>query len=297
LMDYAHSVGTPIDARQDNGNTALSTLCINSITSRSKPLYYKLAEYGDDLNVPIKDAKLKPSEIFPDGLPLMLEVLKTKKPGQAAILYDLGAELGSDEQQEEFLRLLPESSDSEKKTKEEITQYLEAYRALPSVDATNPIKKADLFELSEEGLTPLDNPKTWQQLPQILEALDKQGEPLTLRELMRENHEGKPWLQRAVECRATQPLLTHLREQGQWPEASLFAGTGENGLNSLGQALLDCAATEHFFQASHWKDRGTGALTDFHKALPQALQSQVRNMKQLHIEIERAQAAPQRSRA
>lgn len=74
--------------------------------------------------------------------------------------------------------------------------------------------KERLLKPSQQHFTPLDNPKTWHRFNEIGAILLAQGKPLTKDELFGYNPQGVRFIETAIASRALPEVMQHLKAQG-----------------------------------------------------------------------------------
>lgn len=290
LMNYAVQLGISFNEKNEGDTTALGELLGKADSPYALRLLHMMVRHGADMEIPQKENMGNSS--FKNSVPALLKAVKKGKWEWARALYDMGASIPDEEVIGRFCstKEFPDNGDTNKEKRFQVLKFFEDIATAPMVDVDGPIEKQDLFTLTDDGRTPLDSRETWQNMGVILAKLEERGEQLSLRDLLRENRDGKPWLQRAVECNSLHPVLEHLRKNGEWLDANAFSARGEeNGLSPLGRAIFDCAATGDLFHSKHWVGQNPQELQEFYRELPDLLKADVSNIRQLHLDMERAQ--------
>ncbi len=280
LMNYAIQLGVSFNEKNTGDTTALGELLSKADSPYALRLLHMMVRHGADMEIPQKENMGNSS--FNNSVPALLKALKKGKWEWARALYDMGASIPDEEVIGRFCstKEFPDNGDSNKEKRFQVLKFFEDIATAPMVDVDGPIEKQDLFTLTDDGRTPLDSRETWQNMGVILAKLEERGEQLSLRDLLRENRDGKPWLQRAVECNGLHPVLEHLRKNGEWLDPNAFSARGEeNGLSPLARAIFD----------KHWVGQNPQALQEFYRELPDLLKADVSNIRQLHLDMERAQ--------
>lgn len=171
-------------------------------------------------------------------------------------------------------------------------QFINRCRMLPTIDLESYFRKDALFTPDAQGMTPLDNPETWKNLGAIAEHLERRRDPLTRDDLLAQHPVSKkPFLQRAIECRALNYVLPVLEERGQWIEPLDFVADPKTGkLNVLGQAAFEARTIQReIFTHEVWSGRTQNELRAFHRDLPPTLQNDVGNLHTLLSSLKREQ--------
>ena len=138
---------------------------------------------------------------------------------------------------------------AEEKGYTEIVAMLDRHVGYPKLeDYPHPIHKAQLFEPNAQGDCLLDSPFFWKQFPKVLEALAENNESLSLDELRQTSRDGRPWLQRAIECNQISPLLLHLNEQGEGLQVAELLDAEGKPSEAL-QKILDKQQINRIFTA------------------------------------------------
>ena len=182
---------------------------------------------------------------------------------------------------------------------DKIQQFINRCRMLPTIDLESYFRKDALFTPDAHGMTPLDNPETWKNLGVIAEHLDRRRDPLTRDDLLTQHPVSKkPFLQRAIECRALGHVLPVLEARGQWIEPLDFVDDPKTGkLNVLGQAAFEARSMQReIFTTDVWSGRTPTELRRFHSELPKALQNDVGNLHTLMASLKRDQERGVRQR-
>lgn len=285
LVSYALDMGIDPNEEEKNGNTPLMMLAgryptKDTIVTRLMNL---LVDRGGDMDY-----------VNAKGISALHQALQNVSYlPNAQILLDMGADMDNpafeksiDDMKEE-VSMSPYGPTGGHGSKE-IKAFIKARRELPEIDLDSYFRKEDLFKPNEHGDTPLDNPKTWEQLEAIGAALTKRRQPLERNDFLRENKDGKTFLQRAIECRSLDKVLPVLAERGQWLEPLDFVAEDGKKLNPLGRAAFDYGSVgREVFQPEVWRGNSPRALKNFYNELPEPLQKQVSNLHQLTSELAR----------
>ena len=100
----------------------------------------------------------------------------------------------------------------------DLEKVLDILETMPELKLDRPISRKHLTRADASGFTPLDNPKTWQNMAQIVPLLEK---PLTKKFLLEtKNRDGDPIICNAIRAGATEALVSMLNEQGERIEAA-----------------------------------------------------------------------------
>ena len=134
---------------------------------------------------------------------------------------------------------------------------------LPIMTPSLANRPEDLLEPKPNGFAPLDNPLTWEFLPEICARLEKQGSPFTVEQLMAPNKEGKSFLQTRLEA---------------VPPVAVLATLEKCGLPLRGDVLLDGDKPSPLFR--HLILEHSTALlfkeNNWHGATPEELKAVIR---------------------
>lgn len=169
------------------------------------------------------------------------------------------------------------------------------YQTLPQLDWAHPFHKADLLApKDEQGRTVLDHPATWHHFERLKDRLEAQGEWLTKKDLLAENHQGRSWLERAAECGALPEVLDYLGERGEHITAGdLFKPNGES--TRLLATLIETANVHHAFRPIDWVN-DPRKMRECLQRLPEEGKQLVSNPHLLCIQASRLAAQRQRGR-
>lgn len=151
-----------------------------------------------------------------------------------------------------------------------VEQVFERYGQYPmfDIDRLNTLGKADLFEPNEHGYCLMDSPSTWKHIKQIDAHLQTKGEPLMLEDLEKRNKHGATWLQRGVECFATERVLDMcLREDGRVVVERLVERDGSR--SGLLDAMINRHQVGHLLSAEAWHNNRSMDFRKFMEALPE----------------------------
>ena len=140
--------------------------------------------------------------------------------------------------------------------------------SLPKAATLNP---QALTTPQENGFSPLDNPKVWEEFPSIVTALEEAGQGLTKQSLQGGN--GCTHLKMGVLCGQTQQLLSHLAKQGeQLAPADLIEDAKPT---ELLETLMDMREVSTLFSRDIWKGKPPAAASTLYQCLPEEAKAQV----------------------
>lgn len=253
LLDEAQ---TPIDEQGLNNKTLLITA---TITGREDLVHLALA----------RGASLHARDI--DFHTPLHHAVRRKQPGIARALLDAGASL--------------ERKDGRGKTPlhratdETLRQLLRQYHKAAQLNPEEVTKEA-LFAKNEDGLCPLDNPKTWQRWDELTHALAKRGESITKADLMQTDKDGKTWLERAVECRVFDRVSTSLAAKGDALNMDDFMPDGSSPSPWL-QRLGETQQLGQFFTMEVWRGQNVEDMKTLLNTVPEPFRYQVPNQHAL----------------
>lgn len=265
LLDF----GADANSRDYAGNTPLMVLAKQANVSGTKQIAGLLQMHGADV-----------SALNNKGESVMMAA--TYKPdffGLADFMADMGVPLeveGASSGLHEWIRKRPVSLPLAER-------FVRGRKAIVQLDPQTIEHKNALFAYNEQGYTPLDDPRNWQRLPALAEALAKRGEPLQKADFATPRVGSKNWLVRAVECGGYEPLQKVLREAGEPITGKDFVREDDPAqMSALGVAANDAwLAGRVFGKLSHWKGCSPQEVQRFMKELPQPMREQVGNLHQL----------------
>ena len=144
----------------------------------------------------------------------------------------------------------------------EMYKKLEAYvDTLPTVD--------DLPELTPEALTSLapgfdrgvlDNPKTWEALPEIIACLAAQGTPLTAEHLQQQSSRSFTHLHNAESMGYFPELVRAMNESGEQIPFDALLFNGKLSLTTL--SLVVSGEISEFFRFENWEGKSPRELRE-----------------------------------
>jgi hypothetical protein len=147
--------------------------------------------------------------------------------------------------------------------------------SLPRVDDRDTIHLADLTTQGKDGHCALSNPRTWQRLPKVLEALEASGEQLTLELLLQPNRDGESHLATALTT-APDVVIPALNAHGvQLTDEVLL----ENGKPSaILETLIRRRAGSDLFTHENWQGRSSEGMRAVYNHLPEPQKERVQGM-------------------
>lgn len=117
--------------------------------------------------------------------------------------------------------------------------FLHEAAALPRVTVDETLSKADLLEKdAATGLTPLDNPVTWRQWPEITAVLAGKGELFSKAELLAKNANGNARLLLGADTRMLRSVVGGLNEAGESLSMSELEAAGITANTEASQSSL-----------------------------------------------------------
>lgn len=253
LLDEAQ---TPIDEQGLNNKTLLITA---TIAGREDLVHLALA----------RGASLHARDI--DFHTPLHHAVRRKQPGIARALLDAGASLEKKDGRGQTP--LHRASD------ETLRQVLRHYRKAPLPDP-EAVTKETLFAKIEDGLCPLDNPKTWHQWDELAQSLAARGEIITKADLMRTNQDGKTWLERAVECRVFDRVAASLAATGDALDMGDFMPNGFTPAPWL-RRLGETQQLGQFFTMEIWRGQNVEDMKKLFNTVPEPFHYQVPNQHAL----------------
>ena len=167
-------------------------------------------------------------------------------------------------------------------------QSLRDYLAiLPPVDIAAPIDKDALFAPATE-IAPLDDPRVWAQLPEIIETLNRQGTPLAPADLQHTNRFGQTHLEVAAECGQLGTLVKEFALQGEtcFRDPSFY-------FDDEGKArfpLWKGDTVSAMFSLENWEGATMREVRQLYNALPERFQNDVTNLHTLNAALSRGNA-------
>lgn len=131
----------------------------------------------------------------------------------------------------------------------------------------NPVKLDYLFAGNVKGYTALDNPRTWQENPDLLDRLAENGE-LTIEALNRRSPLGVSLLESAIGfANNAADVFRTVNRQGITLDASVFINKGEPTL--LMETLVNRWECGALMQKGIWEGQNPSSLQAVIKSIPQ----------------------------
>lgn len=149
--------------------------------------------------------------------------------------------------------------------------------SLPYADAD--INVAKLTETGANGRSLLDNPRMWQNLPKVLDALEEKGEKLTLDHLLQTNRDGDAFLTVGL-ATAPDSVIPALNAHGIQLTADVLLSNGKPSAHL--EAVIERKAGAELFTMNNWNGHHPAEMTQVHKLLPPAQQEQTSYFRLAH---------------
>lgn len=166
----------------------------------------------------------------------------------------------------------------------EMEQGLDDFLAKLPEPGKDAVTLAELFAANEHGLVPLDNPKVWQQLPELADVLNGQGTPLNLESLLQTNRFGQSYLQAGIECGFLPEIIRGLSQNGEdLGDPALFFENGK--ATPLLGAVMKTGTVPALFYKENWQGKPPQAAKQFYRALPEEAKTAVTNLHALTAQL------------
>lgn len=159
-------------------------------------------------------------------------------------------------------------------------------RALPQLTKGEPLTLEGLYTRDAEGFTPLENPLTWREHPELLETIAQAG---NLDKSDRRTAKGTSLLQAAFEYLPAQDVLTTLNRHGMRIDKAMLLDS-DDAPKPLLETLIRKGEVGACFTPENWR----GGSMDELKALVRALPEETRQyLPSLHGVLYQLQISPQ----
>lgn len=204
------NAGADVNARLPDGTTLLHHAVTGKYPARDK--IELLLKSGADINAARINAEGQPCET-----PLHCAAREQQSMDTITQLLRAGADP----------RLVDASSG--KIPYEEVSTLLRGMQArfhyfhrLPRLDMAQPVTREELTRNDGDGKSALDNPVTWVNWLSVAEKLQTHGERWEKEDLLRENRQGSPHVQVAVDAHVLKPFVQMLNARGESIHVSDF---------------------------------------------------------------------------
>lgn len=263
--------GASANSRDNDGNTPLIQVVQMTASRNTRVSMNLLLAYGADVNA-----------VNADGLSAVMMSMKTlAHKGNTPMLLDAGALMDNPSAECTLREFVSKNSYTDRS---KAFEFLEELENKPSIDLERAYSKPRLFRKNDLGFSALDNPSTWQNIGEIMEHLAAQGDPLTKKDLLARDENGRCLMQKAIDCRMYNVVAAQLMKQGTPVQGRDFGDEKSRfkQMNNLGVHAHDAyLGFTDLCRKDYWKDKGSKALSEFCKDLPPALLHQIPNRYQL----------------
>ena len=133
--------------------------------------------------------------------------------------------------------------------------------------------REELLTPNDKGYAPIDNPRIWKHMDEILDALNEKGTPLTVEDFLQQrekNGESHSLLETVLAGKGAGKLKT-LNNAGIQIPLDVMVQDGE--ASPLLQNLLDQGTAKHLLSPANVKKQGTGITREVFKLLEAADQA------------------------
>lgn len=269
-MEAALAAGARPDELSLGGKSSPDTTPLHMVIARQADVHTVdlLVNWGANIHARMSD-----------GATPFLLACKTKQFDVARALLEAGANHHDD-----GVRGLVQKGGEYEELKDLLDEY---EHHLPGIDASRSPEtlKQRLLRQNDRGFAPLDNPKVWRDFDRIGVALLKQGTPLAKDDLFDINRVGRCWIDKAIDCRALDKVLSHLHAQGDY--LSVRELTDDPGLL---EHICDKGGVRHLFTLEQLRREGTAGMRELQAHIPELTLAQVPNRFQLASELRAADA-------
>lgn len=165
------------------------------------------------------------------------------------------------------------------------------FRELPTVDLLQPFSLADLVTpLFGLKTVPLDNPLLWQEIAYVAECLAAKGTPFTKEFLMQPNKDGDPYIVSGIYSERLPEILAALNVQGEAITKEDLLGV-DGKPTPLLEAMIEANQVCALLNAKdNWRGRPFADVRAIYRALPESSQRQVHNWQSIAAKMRPAPA-------
>lgn len=162
----------------------------------------------------------------------------------------------------------------------DIQDLLQSYDA-PLAPIISKLSKDIIFAPDASGMTPMDNPETWNKyFSSICRLLEDRKDLLTKQDLLGKNVNGFSWIEKAAMFGRLGRVMTYLRAIGDPLEKQDLITQDDEGHwqpTSLLRMAITTEQLKDIFQVDHWRGAALSDVRAIFRTLPEEAKSQVPN--------------------